>query len=308
MSDEHLLEASGEATQSNLAEVAAARAARETAWVRKRKGENIDSSEWNPKKRYRFDAFKWLAQTGWQLLQNTGLGFGHFALTAEQRKQKPWHQWPLLNYAGDQGSKEQCGLWVLKRKLQLNMDEVPDQGHGVWNDCKLGLKAIPDLWSHTLLMLLAWNVRHGPWQEDIRFAQVLGNVRNQAKHGKEARQLPLFMSLIDRMVFDQQDPSLVFVDDVPQGLLEVFLNQAHSVTRAPRPTSTGSWPPSKRPRRQLQIGHSHLMLLHLHVWSLECCRATSFSRLGGVRVMLSRVSGVGNQVSKPLCKCESVSE
>ena len=222
MSDEQLLEASCEATQSTLAEVAAARAVRETAWVRKRKGENIDSSEWNPKKRHRFDAFKWLAQTDWQLLQHTGLGFGHFALTAEQRKQKPWHQWPLLNYAGDQGSKEQCGLWVLKRKLQLNMDEVPDQGHGVWDDCKLGLKAIPDLWSHTLLMLLAWNVRHGPWQEDIRFAQVLGNVRNQAKHGKEARQLPLFMSLIDRMVFDQQDPSLVFVDDVPQELLRRF--------------------------------------------------------------------------------------
>ena len=104
VSEEQLLEDSGEATEGSLAAVAANRVAREAAWVRKRKGKDIDSAAWNPKKRHRLDAFKWLCMTDWQLLQNTGVGFGHFALTAGQRKQLPWHSLPLLSYAGDQGS------------------------------------------------------------------------------------------------------------------------------------------------------------------------------------------------------------
>ena len=151
---------------------------------------------------------------------STGRGLGYFRQPAEGRG--PWETWLLLSYAGDQGSKEECGKWVCKRLLSLNFDEVPDLGHGIWNDCKLALRRSGH-WSHVLLMLLSWNVRHGPWSEDALMQEVLGAVKNFLNYVRKPTDSPLFMSLVGRMAFDQQSEFLgLFQDDLPAALLQRF--------------------------------------------------------------------------------------
>lgn len=51
------------------------------------------------------------------------------------------------------------------------MELLPDPSHGVWDDHKLSLKD-SDLWAHSLVMVTAWNHRHGPWSESQRWHAV----------------------------------------------------------------------------------------------------------------------------------------
>lgn len=165
------------------AQVTQARTSRHQAWLGRKRG--ADPQEWVPRKRYRKDTYLWLCQTDHQLSFISG-GVGLAAFAAGAREGKPWHQWPLLSYAGDQGSKEFSAVQCMKYKLKLNLDEVPDAGHGVWNDCKKALRESGH-WSHTCLMMLSWNVRHGPWAEDVRMQEVVGCFKNFFKVTKDPR-------------------------------------------------------------------------------------------------------------------------
>ena len=165
------------------AQVTQARTSRHQAWLGRKRG--AGPQEWVPRKRYRKDTYLWLCQTNHQLSFISG-GVGLAAFAAGAREGKPWHQWPLLSYAGDQGSKEFSAVQCMKYKLRLNLDEVPDAGHGVWNDCKKALRQSGH-WSHTCLMMLSWNVRHGPWAEDVRMQEVVGCFKNFFKVTKDPR-------------------------------------------------------------------------------------------------------------------------
>ena len=151
---------------------------RQKAYVQKKRGQNLEKpEEWQSRKRHRKDTQVWLGQTDQQLQVSTGFGLKAFQLPEDPAERPPWDQWPLLSYAGDQGSKEECGKWALKSKYNLNFDEVPDLGHGVWNDCKLALK-MAGHYSHVGLMMIAWNMRHGPWAEDARQMEVQAVLTN----------------------------------------------------------------------------------------------------------------------------------
>ena len=62
--------------------------------------------------------------------------------------------------------------------------------------------------NHTALMMLCWNVPHGPWAEDVRYAEVLGCFENFFKTIAAPQDSWLFMELLPRMLFDLQDPEL----------------------------------------------------------------------------------------------------
>ena len=115
----------------------------------------------------------WLCQTDHQMVGAASKGLAHFQQPADPTLRGPWDWWPLLSMSSDQGTKETAGTNVCMHKLGLNCDSFCDPGHAVWNDCKRALRESGH-WSHTCLMMLSWNVRHGPWCEDFRMQEVVG--------------------------------------------------------------------------------------------------------------------------------------
>lgn len=55
--------------------------------------------------------------------------------------------------------------------MHLSIDFFPDPSHAVHRDFIAGLKAC-GRWPHTLVCMLAFNARHGPWCSDQRLWQV----------------------------------------------------------------------------------------------------------------------------------------
>lgn len=195
---------------------------RQQAYVLKKRGQQLDQPDaWQSRKRHRKDTQVWLAQTDQQLQASTGSGLKAFQLPADPAQRPPWDKWPLLSYAGDQGSKEECGKWALKTKFNVNFDEVPDPGHGVWNDCKLALR-MAGHYSHVGLMMIAWNMRHGPWAEDARQKEIEAVISNFFADFPKPQQSPLFMSLVQRMSFDQEDTELEHCEDLPGEMYRRF--------------------------------------------------------------------------------------
>lgn len=186
---------------------------RHSAWLRKRRGVEVDPKEWQPRKRHRKDVFTWLCQVDHQMVVSTGFGLGHFAIPGDLGDRPPWHEWPLASYAGDQGAVEESGKYVLKWKLRLNFDEVPDPNHGVHNDIKCGLKDSGH-WGHVGLMMLTFNVCHGPYQEDSRFHEVRRALKHFFETTERAQDSVLFLSLAERMAFDAGDLELSSSSDV----------------------------------------------------------------------------------------------
>ena len=74
-----------------------------------------------------------------------------------------------MNVAIDQGSD---GIAAVKYLLWLGccLTIWCDFSHGSNNDVNGTIKDL-GLWSFWLLMLVALNVPHGPWDDDVRFAQ-----------------------------------------------------------------------------------------------------------------------------------------
>ena len=194
-----------------VAQVWCARQSRERAYLSKQLGEAVEQSAWNPKKYHRKCTWVWLCQIDHMIKLSTGKTLKHFSQPEDVAERGPWHTWPLLSYAGDQGPKEECACHVLARKpeCKINIDRVPDPSHGVWNDCKMALKASGH-WNHTGLMMLTWNMKHGPFGEDKRQNEISGSMRQYFAHTKNPRDSPLFMSLLPRLIFDCQDESLNF--------------------------------------------------------------------------------------------------
>jgi hypothetical protein len=148
---------------------------RQQAWVaRKRKGVEVGAGStlaaWRAKKRHRKEAYNWIVKTDNQLVHATGYGLKRCAQPSSADR-SDWSTWPLFAYTGDQGPVETAGLNFLQFETKLNLDALPDFAHGMWNDCQAALRSA-NLYAFQSLMLMLWNVRHGPWSEDVRFSEV----------------------------------------------------------------------------------------------------------------------------------------
>ena len=191
----------------------------EAAVVAHSRGQGGAGEPWKPRTRYRKDTFLWACQLDHQMKVGCGIGLRHFQQPEDLRERGHWSTWPLLSYAGNQGPKEERGKNYLKHAAFLNFDESPDTAHGCWNDCKLGLK-YSGHWTHIAVMMLLWNVPHGPWGEDKRFHETRACLKSFFERIKKPQDSPLFRSLLDRMDFDQQDPALSARDELSSLLLD----------------------------------------------------------------------------------------
>lgn len=226
VSEQQVLEAKG-ATENDVEAERQAQTKRQQSWVTKRR--SGEAASWRPRKRHRKDSWLLLVQMDHQLREGAGIGSEAFRIPPQPSERPVWSSWPYLSISCDQGSVEESAKNYAQQQLSLNLDDFPDPGHGVWNDVKLALRR-SGLWPHTCMMMLVWNVPHGPWSEDRRYGEVLRQVEQFLKNTKVAADSWLFMQLLPRMLFDLQDQSLASHPEAA-GLLFQRMVEDHPLRR-----------------------------------------------------------------------------
>lgn len=198
------------------------REARHKAWALKRK--SGEQQLWRPRKRHRKDSWAWLVNLENQVLQGTGYSLKHFQLPPQPEDRPHWALWPLLTVSSDQGSVELAGHHFCQFALRMNWDCCPDVGHGCWNDIKKAIRSSSQ-WNFVTLMMLTWNVPHGPWSEDVRFHEVVGSFDNFFRANPTPESSWLFGHLLPRFLFDLQEPELLGDPAAPQIIFDRLRNE-----------------------------------------------------------------------------------
>lgn len=136
---------------------------------RKRARECLGRSKnqsWRPRKRPRVKSFQAI-----RTLDNALALCCDGLLTWKPQPELPPLQRPFHTLVGDSGSENFALVQFLQRPMNLSIDFFPDPSHAVYRNFIAGLKA-SGLWPHTLMCMLAFNARHGPWCSDQRLWQV----------------------------------------------------------------------------------------------------------------------------------------
>ena len=108
--------------------------------------------------------------------------------------------------------------------LELNIDVFFDISHGLHNDLA---NAVNDsgLKSHILMTLLRLNVVVGPWQEDVRWKQLIAGLE-ELLQSTDPRKVPLFMAAIPEIMTDPAVEHLLGEDDPAQAIWD-YSKQHH---------------------------------------------------------------------------------
>jgi hypothetical protein len=114
-----------------------------------------------------------------------------------------WRTWPHLNLGEDQGADDVCATFWLKSK-KLSLTEWWDFAHGAWCDLR-GVLSEVDLYQFWLLMMMAWNLAHGPHDDDHRFNQ-MRDLWKELKQSEIGHTLPAFLEAVPRMYDEHDNP------------------------------------------------------------------------------------------------------
>ena len=145
---------------------------RQISWVVRDK-----EGTWKVRKRQRVASHEWLLAVENQLRTCTANASFKFFQQDEDPAQRPNPLlWPRLMICGDQASCQLCPVSYLTRKLRVNCEFVNDPNHGAWNDVQAALSTA-HLTAHQKMMMVAENVAHGPWSEDVRWVQIQRAIR-----------------------------------------------------------------------------------------------------------------------------------
>ena len=120
---------------------------------------------------YRKAALEWALATNHMLLTITAaLGWSHYYIPEGHGERVAFALWPLLRVAMDQGSDGWSAMMAMLYGLRLNVEVSPDPNHGCHNDVK---RTLIDMgwYAHQVLMTLAYNLAHAPWDSGERQRQ-----------------------------------------------------------------------------------------------------------------------------------------
>lgn len=179
----------------------------QSSW-RKRAREWLGKSReqaWRPKKRQRVKSFQTIRALDHAMqvaLGSDGLLTYEAATPPLPALQRPFH-----TIVGDSGPENFCSIQFLTRSLGLNLDFFPDPSHAVHRDFMAGLKSA-QLWPHTLMCMMAFNARHGPWASDARLWQV-HDAMTEYFELEGHSSCPLFKAYMPGFIKDRRCGSLV---------------------------------------------------------------------------------------------------
>ena len=163
------------------------------AWLKR---SQLTPKEWRPRKKKRVQACQWLQALEHQLLHASE---GQAALETLRCKDgtDPF-EWRHLSVASDQGPDAVAAIAWAQRSAKLSLDVCWDLSHLASNSWKEGMRKA-GLMLPQRLMTMAWNARHGPWQEGTRWGQASDAV---AQHVEllSATTCPLFQDLLPHIL------------------------------------------------------------------------------------------------------------
>ena len=134
-------------------------------WLRKRQA-NPEAE--NPKRKlHRKAAHQWLACLDSIVQKWCGAGLSHWV----PHPPVPPRHWPYLSIAADQGSDGFSAQFWLKYAFHGNIDFTADLSHGVWRDTEAVWSSL-GLAPFVRLMVIVFNLAHGPWEEGVRWHQL----------------------------------------------------------------------------------------------------------------------------------------
>ena len=186
---------------------------REVAWLT---GSN--PAAWQPKKRHRVGACRWLVDADNMLRQSTAAPGLHFFQIGDQQPQDHPARWPLLSLCADRGSDGTCAIKWLQRVRNVNCDEFYDQSHDVSNDLINALQRA-GLAPLRLCLTACWDVPHGPWASQARWRQVIDGIIDQRELCNPATS-PLWQRRAQDMLWDLGAASKVGDEDLEDWLWE----------------------------------------------------------------------------------------
>ena len=149
-------------------------------FFKKTKPEEDEEHLVNDRKEFRQASFGWLLETNNQfLIAGMVLGWKYFLCPENLSELDPWLI-PLIMPCPDQGGPTVCPInFILS--MGVHLDPMWCMSHSAHNDLKVGLKHA-GLWTHQLLMMMAWKAWKGPYDSHDHW----GSVWN---HQGELRQL-----------------------------------------------------------------------------------------------------------------------
>lgn len=159
-------------------------------------------SAWRARKRHRAHAHEWIQATNSALQVSCGVeeGWRRFQQPARSEERGDPFTWPYISVAADRGGDGRAAAAYLQRVLRINLDMLGDPSHDINNDLDAGLRRA-DLWAFKTLLLACYNVQHGPWSEDTRFAQVLEGL-DEIFDEDDPHTSPLFQALAPSILSD----------------------------------------------------------------------------------------------------------
>lgn len=138
-------------------------------------------------------------------LRSVGLGLSAFQQSQDISRRPPdATRWPLLSVSIDQGPTGVCALAFAQRSLCVNVEEIYDLNHSVWNCEKQTIRDV-GLQGWLLLMLVTVNVMDGPWSDNGRYQESLQAMRALLSSTRPS-QCPLFLELLPMICQERGEP------------------------------------------------------------------------------------------------------
>lgn len=151
------------------------------------------------RKRHRTKSFEWLLAVHNALATSVGRGLDAFHIPVDT-KTSAW-SWPALSIAADQGPDGMRAMNACQfGPLRVNVDRVDDPSHGCHNDIVASIRSC-GLYPHSLLMSVARNSIHGPFNEGRRFIETAEAVAEYTKL-TNPHSCPIFQVLLPSMLED----------------------------------------------------------------------------------------------------------
>ena len=171
---------------------------RQKSWLNRHSG--AAPTSWRPIKLHRLSARAWCRNVD----NAFRIGTGHAGLAffdPQDYTKPPWNSWESFRFAAigmDFGSDGNCVAHAMTYHFKLAVERMPDQSHinnrVVYNSLKeVGLYPL------VLLLVVGWNLLHGPDKEDTRWHQVregLGDMYARSQW----YDVPLFVSMAPRII------------------------------------------------------------------------------------------------------------
>lgn len=161
-------------------------------WL-KRKKQLDDTAEAKRPKKFRKKSYMWLLSLNTTLVNVIGRSIEAYCHDEDgdgpSGVSPPAAMWPYLAISADQGPDGLCASFFLAYHCKANIEFFWDPSHGYQRDIMLATGMV-GLSAFMHLMVITYNLGHGPWDSHARYAQLCESTTSYLQH--HAHQCPLF--------------------------------------------------------------------------------------------------------------------